>query len=214
MRLDKNSATLRPKRTSRKHAAIIAAARDVFFREGYSGASMDAITALAGVSKATVYNHFRSKEELLLAVVEDVIAPFRDDYLAVMDHSQTFKDWLLQLANIMARKVMMPEVTALERLVIAEGLRFPELGRIFETTVINSSFDLFRPRIEQAIAEGDMRPCDPLVAIGHFAEMCAGTLQRKLLFNAGRLPENQDVTHHVTEFVEVFLHGYGGRQSP
>jgi TetR/AcrR family transcriptional repressor of mexJK operon len=201
-----------PRRRSRKREAIIVAAKDMFFREGYAGASMDRITAHAGVSKATVYSHFRSKEELLLAVVVEVVAPIRDDYLSVPDHSASFETWLLELAEILAQKVLLPEVTALERLVIAETLRFPELGRIFQSIAINSSFEVLRPRIERAIADGEMRPCDPIIAVGHFVEMCAGAMRRRMLFNEGGVPDAAEIERHVREVVEVFLHGYGVRE--
>lgn len=212
-RSDFITAPATPRRRSRKREAIIAAAKDMFFKEGYAGASMDRITAQAGVSKATVYSHFRSKEELLLAVVEEVVQPIRDDYLSVMDHSAGFEPWLLELADILAHKVLLPDVIALERLVIAEALRFPELGRIFQSIAVDSSFEVLRPRVEQAIAEGALRPCDPIVAIGHFAEMCAGSLRRKMLFNEGIAPDESEIGRHVRDVVDVFLNGYANHSS-
>lgn len=61
-----------PKNSSRrpsKRAEILAAARAQFLERGYDGASIDPITAAAGVSKPTVYAHFPTKEALLEAVV-------------------------------------------------------------------------------------------------------------------------------------------------
>ena len=56
--------------TDRKRSAILVAAADQFRVHGYETASMDAIAALAQVSKRTVYNHFSSKEDLIAATVE------------------------------------------------------------------------------------------------------------------------------------------------
>jgi AcrR family transcriptional regulator len=50
-------------------ARILAAAQRVFARAGYTGASVDAIARDAGLTKGAVYWHFRSKSELLLAVL-------------------------------------------------------------------------------------------------------------------------------------------------
>ena len=53
----------------RKRRAILDAASVVFLREGYAGASMDEITALAGASKATVYRYFTDKQTLFSELV-------------------------------------------------------------------------------------------------------------------------------------------------
>lgn len=208
MRSDLAAEAAPPRRRSKKREAIIAAAKDMFFREGYAGASMDRITAQAAVSKATVYSHFRSKEELLLAVVEQVVLPIRADYLTVLDHSVGFEDWLQELGEILAHKVLLPDVTALERLVIAEALRFPELGRIFQTIAIDSSLEVLRPRLERAIVDGTIRPCDTMIALERFAEMCVGSIRRKMLFNEGGVPTEAQIARHVREVVQIFLHGY------
>src|SRR5438067_10651894 len=55
-----------------KAAAVLRAARRAFLASGFGAVSMDAIAREAGVSKATVYAHFGSKEELFGAVVADV----------------------------------------------------------------------------------------------------------------------------------------------
>jgi TetR/AcrR family transcriptional repressor of mexJK operon len=54
-----------------KRAAIIAAARDLFVRQGVDRVSMDAVAAQAGVSKRTVYDYFGDKRRLFLAILAD-----------------------------------------------------------------------------------------------------------------------------------------------
>ena len=54
-----------------KLAAIVKAARKTFLAQGFDTASMDQIALTAGVSKRTVYNRFRSKEELFGAAIEE-----------------------------------------------------------------------------------------------------------------------------------------------
>ena len=57
---------------------ILVAAREVFVDSGYHAAAMDDIARRAGVTKPVLYQHFSSKQELYLAVldagVEDVLA--------------------------------------------------------------------------------------------------------------------------------------------
>ncbi|PLY05792.1 MAG: TetR family transcriptional regulator [Arcobacter sp.] len=53
-----------------KRKAIIKASIREFYEKGFEGSSMDTISKEANVSKATVYNHFKNKEELFIAITE------------------------------------------------------------------------------------------------------------------------------------------------
>jgi AcrR family transcriptional regulator len=60
----------RPDLRDRKAHAIIEAAATVFAHRGYRVARMADVAAQAGIGKGTVYEYFRSKEDLFLAVFE------------------------------------------------------------------------------------------------------------------------------------------------
>ena len=55
----------------RRREQLVAVAVDVFAQHGYAGGSIRAIAEKAGVSHATLIQHFGSKEGLLTAVLED-----------------------------------------------------------------------------------------------------------------------------------------------
>jgi len=57
-------------RTRDTQARLLNAAEEVFVRDGYEGAQLDEIAAVAGRSKGAVYTHFKSKEDLFLALFE------------------------------------------------------------------------------------------------------------------------------------------------
>jgi AcrR family transcriptional regulator len=61
-----------PERTRRR--LLEAASREVY-RSGFQSASLDAILAAAGVTKGALYYHFKSKDALGYAVIEEIIAP-------------------------------------------------------------------------------------------------------------------------------------------
>ncbi len=61
-------------RRARTRAALTEAASEYIAREGYDGASLDALAASAGLSKGAVYAHFPSKVDLFIAVVEEALA--------------------------------------------------------------------------------------------------------------------------------------------
>lgn len=58
--------------SQQKRQAIINAARSAFQQSGVQGTSMDKLAELAQVSKRTVYNHFASKEQLVIEILSDL----------------------------------------------------------------------------------------------------------------------------------------------
>ena len=55
---------------SAKRAHLIATAERLFYRDGFRIVGIDTLLAEAGVAKMTLYNHFASKEDLIIAVLE------------------------------------------------------------------------------------------------------------------------------------------------
>lgn len=53
-------------------AKLIDAARRAFADNGYAGASMDELTASAGLTRGALYHHFGDKKGLLAAVVQQI----------------------------------------------------------------------------------------------------------------------------------------------
>src|ERR1700677_3285321 len=64
-RKDNSKATM----IAEKDRQIVLAAREHFLRDGFAGASMDAIARSAGVSVKTIYSHFANKDELFSKVM-------------------------------------------------------------------------------------------------------------------------------------------------
>jgi AcrR family transcriptional regulator len=66
---------------------IVAAAARLFYGEGIRAASVDAIAEKAGITKKTLYYHFRSKDELVAAYLESRDQPTLDLYARWFDET-------------------------------------------------------------------------------------------------------------------------------
>lgn len=62
---------LRAERKARTKSELVEAARTVFLRRGFHGASLDEIAEEAGYTKGAVYSNFDGKDDLFLAAFED-----------------------------------------------------------------------------------------------------------------------------------------------
>src|SRR5438132_4864374 len=63
---------------------VLDVARDLFYRNGYQATSVDDIIAEARVSKSNFYYHFKSKEALGLAVIEQRREDFENHITSVL----------------------------------------------------------------------------------------------------------------------------------
>lgn len=62
----------RTDRGRRRREAVLDAAAELFLERGFHGASVDDVGAAAGISGPGLYRHFRSKDELLMAVLDRI----------------------------------------------------------------------------------------------------------------------------------------------
>ena len=111
-----------------KRAAILEGARAVFMREGFSHGSMDAVAAQAGVGKQTIYRHFRSKEALVVALVEAMTAP---EGLQAPPQSVRHSEQLRGLLLTFVAGVASSDSVRFYRAIVSEAERTPGLGRLF-----------------------------------------------------------------------------------
>lgn len=91
---------------------IIAAARDVFSRHGFHGASTAEIAAAAECSEAVLYRHFDSKQDILLAVYDTLQAVVTETMGGAATSSGEPVDALIALV---ARAGSDPELTQMLR---------------------------------------------------------------------------------------------------
>ncbi len=64
-----------------KRELIVTTALRLFAEQGFNSTGIDQIVEVAGVSKKTLYNHFRSKDELILAVLAYYDSSFRNSFI-------------------------------------------------------------------------------------------------------------------------------------
>ena len=87
-------------------AALMHAARDVFGRRGYHGASLEEIAAEAGFSTGALYYNFASKEALFLALLDERIEERITDIDAAFEQATTSTEGTAAQAQTAARGFM------------------------------------------------------------------------------------------------------------
>jgi AcrR family transcriptional regulator len=70
---------------AQKRDHLIEVATDLFNRHGYHASGIDRVIAEAGIAKTTLYRHFRTKEDLIVAVLQRIDAKYREEMRAAVD---------------------------------------------------------------------------------------------------------------------------------
>jgi len=114
---------------ARKRAAILAAAREAFLRDGYEGTTMEGIAADAGVSIMTLYRHAEGKDILFAAVIASACHPADQAERARIEDSleSSLEDVLVFVGVMFQERLASPTTTALFRVVMVETMRYPHL---------------------------------------------------------------------------------------
>jgi len=84
--------------TSTKREHIINTAMELFYKDGFHATGVEKIIKHAKVSKKTLYNHFRSKDELILATLRKSDELLRNDFMRTVE--SLTKDPIEQLSAI------------------------------------------------------------------------------------------------------------------
>src|SRR6476620_2072446 len=79
----------RSARRAETRARLLHSAARVYARRGFNGATLDEVAADAGFTKGAVYDHFGSKENLLLALMEEHLAGQVAEQIELFDRERS-----------------------------------------------------------------------------------------------------------------------------
>jgi AcrR family transcriptional regulator len=187
---------------------ILDVARECFLRDGYAGCSMSTIAAKLGGSKGTLYNYFRSKEQLFDAFVRRTCARFADAMSMAPPIEADLRLHLVHLGRAFLDHLMTPDSIAVQRLVIGEGGRFPELGRIFYEAGPQIFMERMTEELTPLIEAGVLRRADPKLMGFHFKDLVLSGLYQPIIWGVRQHPTPAEKDAQAALGVDTFLRAY------
>ncbi|WP_052120835.1 TetR/AcrR family transcriptional regulator [Inquilinus limosus] len=201
-----------PAAASRKPDQILKAAYAVFLEQGYEAASMDAIAREAGVSKATLYAHFASKQDLFAAIVASACRVF-ERLAAMSPPPDDLRAALMEAGGTLLRFILHPDVNKVYRSVVAEAARFPELGRaMYEAGPGQGKAHLAR-FFAAATERGVLAVPDAELAAEQFGALILGHMKMRLELGI-EVPSEERMRHGLESGVDTFLRAYAVPVAP
>jgi AcrR family transcriptional regulator len=151
---------------------ILREATEKFVAAGYAAVSMQQIADAAGVTKATLYHHFRDKEDLFLEVMRLAMRRAQDQLAAAAASGSTLRDQLIAVAI----HHFGSERTDLQRLFSDLHQHAGEEGKRAFWDTCDRPWTFLESAIAAAIDRGEIAPIDP----GFASRVVLGTIASQL----------------------------------
>lgn len=193
-----------------RRAAILAAAAQVFFEQGYAAASVDAIISHCGGSKRNIYREFGNKEGLFTALVSESAESAVTALPVDGSGGQPLETILLDFGRRLLTIYMSPALLGAYRSILTESRRFPDLARAFYDKGPGRASDRLADVLEAAKTRGEIHCDDCHAAADHFIGMLRDNLHLRVVLGLRPPPSPAEVGAAVASAVGIFLHGISG----
>lgn len=157
-----------------KSERILAIAAKHFLTNGYSATSIEGIADDAGVSKVTIYNHFKDKEQLFAAAVKFECDKISKRISLSDSGEHSLRERLVRIGTDIVRFLSRPEMLRFEQRVAAETETFPQLGTMFLDAGPHRLLDQLSDIFAKLHNEGEISVKEPLQAAEQFISTCKG----------------------------------------
>ena len=194
-----------------KALKIMQAAKDLFMAEGYGAVSMDEVARSAGVSKATVYSHFGSKEKLFAAIIHDACRGFAVDLFPQVEDEPDIGVALRRIASSIENFLLAEGPIKVYRIIVSEGPRFPELIEAWYGHGPRPFRALLTDFLRKATTSGKLVIPNPTLAADQLVALVKGPLYLRRLFNLPPQPNDPTSEEVVDGAVQMILNAYRPR---
>jgi len=195
-------------RTDEKRREIVDVASELFEEHGFERTSMSMISERLGGSKATLYGYFKSKEQLLAAVLLYDVTDQADRLMNEFLSSDDLRDGLIKLGvAYMTRRLSSVPIANVR--MVANQPADSTLGKEFFERVLEPAWQRLARRFELMMDQGLLKRADPWVAAMHWKGLNEWDMFEKRLLGAIRGPDLVEINRASTLAADAFLQLYG-----
>ncbi len=108
---------------------ILEVAEDLFASKGYDAASMDAIARSAGINKATIYYHFKDKNDIIISLFGKIISELETRINSEINSAEDLKVKLKKEIAYLRSKRKILTILVMEQLKSNENNSFFQIGK-------------------------------------------------------------------------------------
>lgn len=194
-------------RPNGRREALLRAAAEVFFEQGYAATSIDAIIERAGGSKRNIYSEFGNKQGLFSAIVRENADRVLSTLVIEQTEGHDLRATLTAFGQHLMGVYMSPTLIGIYRIAVTEANRFPDLVKSFYEQGPGRATSRLAEVLEAAYKRGELRTDDCSRMAGHFVGMIRDNLHLQVVLGLRTAPSDKEAKAAVRSAVEVFLNG-------
>ena len=146
----------------RRRKEIFDASVHLFLEKGFHETSMREVAKAAEVGKSTLYDYFKSKDEILVSYFEDEIVKITQRAQEIMQQDHGVTEKLKKIMLMHMKYLVENKHTFLKLSVESQRLSIESQGQIQAKR--HAYQDMIRALIEEGIHTEELRPINPLLA--------------------------------------------------
>jgi AcrR family transcriptional regulator len=193
-------------------ARILRAARKRFLAEGVDGAALRRIAADARTSIGMVYYYFHTKDDLFLAVVEEIYQAFVADLARLLGSDAPFDQRLQRVSTRFAAMSAheLDVIRLILREVLASSSRLDKIMARFERGHLAVLIDAVARALREGDIDGRHHPMALMLCI--FGLCAAPQVMRRLAARLAPMASAPEGAELAAILVDVLFHGIAPRQ--
>lgn len=183
-----------------RQTEIIAVTRDLIFNEGFSNFTVRTVANRIGISEAAIYRHFKSKEDLLLGLLDSLFIPWREALEDLLKENIPARLKLRKLAEIHLHHLVIRQLNPI--LFFSEAIR-PENCQLFEK--LRSSLGFLQETVVTIVRQGvENREFKPETDVNSSVACIVGLIQTTVI--KWTLQRKIDgLAEHASSLMEFFV---------
>jgi len=190
-------------------AIILDAARAEIRSTGYAATSMESVARRAGVSTKTLYRLIPNKAAMFEEMITERIDRFDSGVRLRACEGRDIESALREALIACGELILDEEVIALQRVIVAESEKFPEIAQTFYIKAIRRTQNTLANWLKAQHKRGLIAIDDADDAAGMLLGMLAFQPQRAVLYGHAPVPGRKELEKRAQTVARLFLKGCG-----
>lgn len=196
--------------SSAKRDEILDVATGLFLKYGYKGTSVNEMARCSGISKETIYRHFKNKRRLFSEALDKELKHYQGEPGYVIDPGDQAdtKKTLKQYGTMLLKILLERRTLALRGLIFLESGIYPELGKLYYDLGPQRGYQVLEEYFDKKLKNGMKSRFNADKLSRYFSSLILYNVMLEYQCGIKRKISDKELEGYVGEVVDDFIDLY------